>query len=101
MKRGARERERENKCQNNSAKSDPINDYTKVNGPKFPVKKYRLALAGVAQWIEHGLRTKGSLVRFPVKAHAWVAGQVPSRPCERQPHIDVFLPLFLFPFPSL
>ena len=24
------------------------------------------------------LRTKGSLVRFPVRAHAWVAGQIPS-----------------------
>ena len=25
-----------------------------------------------------GLRTKGSPVRFPVRAHAWVVGQVPS-----------------------
>ena len=25
-----------------------------------------------------GLQTKGSPVRFPVRAHAWVAGQVPS-----------------------
>ena len=25
-----------------------------------------------------GLRTKGSLVWFPVRAHTWVAGQVPS-----------------------
>ena len=38
-----------------------------------------IALAGVVQWIECGLWTKGSLVRFPVRAHAWVAGQVPSR----------------------
>ena len=36
------------------------------------------ALAGIAQWIECGLRTKGLLVRFPVRAHAWVAGQAPS-----------------------
>ena len=35
------------------------------------------ALAGVAQWIECRLQTKGSPVRFPVRAHAWVAGQVP------------------------
>ena len=28
-----------------------------------------------------GLRTKRLLVRFPVKAHVWVAGQVPSRGC--------------------
>ena len=25
-----------------------------------------------------GLQSKGSLVRFPVKAHAWVTGQVPG-----------------------
>ena len=25
-----------------------------------------------------GLQTKGSLVQFPVRAHSWVAGQVPS-----------------------
>ena len=48
-----------------------------------------------------GLQTKGSLVRFPVRACAWVVGQVPSRgACERQPHTDVSLPLFLLPFPS-
>ena len=33
-------------------------------------------LAGAAQWIEHELRTKGSLVRFPARAHAWVAGHM-------------------------
>ena len=37
-----------------------------------------MALAGVTQWIEHRLGTKGSLSRFPVRAHAWVVGQVPS-----------------------
>ena len=42
------------------------------------------------------LQTKGLLVPFPVRAHAWVAGQVPSGECtrERQPHTDVSLPLF-------
>ena len=47
-----------------------------------------------------GLQTKESAVRFPDGAHAWV-GQVPSggRGCERQPHIDVSLPLS--PFLSL
>ena len=44
------------------------------------------ALAGVAQWIERGLQTKGAPVLLPVGAHAWVAGQVPSwGPRERQP----------------
>ena len=28
------------------------------------------ALAGVAQWVERGLQTSGSLVRFPVRAYA-------------------------------
>ena len=35
------------------------------------LKAQGLGLAGVPQWTE-------SLVRFPVRAHAWVAGQVPS-----------------------
>ena len=38
----------------------------------------KIVLACVAQWIEHGLQIKGSLVQFLVRAHAWVAGQVPS-----------------------
>ena len=41
------------------------------------IKSFK-ALAGVAQWIECWPATKGSLVRFPVMAHAWVAGQVLS-----------------------
>ena len=42
------------------------------------------------------LLSNGSPVRFPVRVHAWVAGQVPSgRTHEGQPHIDVSLPLFL------
>ena len=41
-------------------------------------------MPAVAQWLvwlsglSTGLRTKGLLVRFPIRAHAWVAGQVPS-----------------------
>ena len=38
-----------------------------------------------------GLRTKGSLVQFPVRAHAWVAGQVPSRERARGNHTLVSL----------
>ena len=33
-------------------------------------------LAGVAQWIERQPATERSLVLVPVRAHAWVAGQV-------------------------
>ena len=48
------------------------------------------------------LQTKGSPVWFPVRAHAWVSDQDPSRGLnKKQPHIDVSLPLFLPPFPSL
>ena len=59
------------------------------------------AVAGVAQWIECGLQTKGSLVRFPVRAHAWVAGQVPSGGHMTGNHTLMFLSLFLSPFHSL
>ena len=44
-----------------------------------------------------GLRTTGLLVRFPVGAHAWVVGWVPSRGRMRGNHTLMFLP----PFPSL
>ena len=40
-----------------------------------------------------GLRSKGWLVRFPVRAHAWVAGQVPSRGRARGNHTLMFLSL--------
>ena len=46
-----------------------------------------------------GLWTRGSPIQFPVRAHAWVAGQVPSRVSKRKPHVGVSLPLFLPPFP--
>ena len=48
------------------------------------------------------LGTKGSVVRLSVRAHAWVAGQVPSRGHLRGNHTLMFLSLsFLLPFPSL
>ena len=37
------------------------------------------------------LQTKGSLVRFPVRAHAWVAGQVPIWGRMRDNHTLMFL----------
>ena len=51
------------------------------------------ALARVAQWIECGLQTKGLLVQFPVRAHACIAGQVPSGGHVRGNHTWMFLPL--------
>ena len=46
------------------------------------------------------LQTKGSLVQFPIRAHAWVAGQVPSWGCIRSNHTLMFLSLsFSLPSP--
>ena len=58
---------------------------------KESIKVKERALAGVAQWIECGLQTKGSLVQFPVRAHAWVVGQVPSGGHVRGNHTLMFL----------
>ena len=40
-----------------------------------------------------GLLTKESPVRFPVRAYAWVVGQVLSRGCMRGNHTLMFLSL--------
>ena len=53
----------------------------------------RKALAGVAQWIEHGLRSKGSQVQLPIRAHTWVVGQVLSGDHVRGNHTLMFLSL--------
>ena len=45
-------------------------------------KKHKLlfiALIGVAQWIENWPVNQRVAIQFPVRAHAWVSGQVPSR----------------------
>ena len=47
-----------------------------------------------------GLPTKRSLVRFLVRAHVWVAGQVACRGHVRRNHILMFLSLSLS-LPSL
>ena len=63
-------------------------------------KKKTLALAGVAQCNEHRLQVKGWQVLFPIRAHAWVEGQVPSRGHVRLNHTLLFLSLsFSLPSP--
>ena len=57
----------------------------------------RVRLSGLSA----SLQTKGSPLWFPVRAHAWVAGQVPSRGCLRGNHTLMFLSLFLPPSPSV
>ena len=59
--------------------------------PNYHLNRVYPALAGMAQWIECRLRTKGSLVQFPVRAHAWVAGQVLSGDNARGNHTLMFL----------
>ena len=60
------------------------------------------ALAGVVQWIEHlpvNQRVTGSI---PSQVTCMGCGPGPwCGACKRQPHIDISLPLFLPPYPSL
>ena len=74
------------------SKLSPVSSFKIINQP------WLVGLSGLSA----GLQTKVSLVRFPVREHAWVAGQAPGGGAhERQPHTDVSLPLFLSPFPCL
>ena len=49
--------------------------------------------------VSASLRTKVSPVQFPVRAHAWIVGQVPSSGYTRGNHTLMFLSLSL-PLPS-
>ena len=63
-------------------------------------KTLHQALAGVAQWTERGPVNQRVMVRFPVRPHAWVVGQVPSRGHTRSNHTLMFLSLsFSLPSP--
>ena len=63
---------------------------------KFLNRPWLVWLSGLST----SLRTKGLQVQFPVRAHAWVVGQVPCRGHVRGKHTLLFLSLFLLPFPS-
>ena len=56
----------------------------------FSLSPWLVWLSGLST----GLQTKGLLVRFPVKALAWVAGQAPSRGHVRGNHTLMFLSCF-------
>ena len=60
-------------------------------GPAVKNKLYQPWLVWLSG-LSAGLQTKGLPVRFPVRAHAWVAGQVPSRGRMRGNHTSMFLP---------
>ena len=50
--------------------------------------------------LSDSLQTKELPVRFPVRAHTWVFGTgLQQGAHEKQPHIDISLPLFLLPSP--
>ena len=55
----------------------------------------------VSSGLSAGLQPKGSPVRFPVGAHAWVVGQVPSRGAQEATTHWYFSPSLSPPFPSL
>ena len=60
------------------------------------------ALAGVAQWIEHGPENQRVTSSIPSQGTCLGCGPGPQYgACERQPHIDVSLTLFCPPFLSL
>ena len=66
------------------------------------VKHESVALAGVAQWIEHQPVNQRAAGWIPSQGTSFSCGPGPQLGAhERQPHIDVSLPLFLFPFPSV
>ena len=63
------------------------------------IRLFNVALASIAQWIESRLWTKGSLVQFPVRAHAWIVGQVSSGSHMGGNNILMFLSSFSLPSP--
>ena len=73
-----------------------------VKGKNLRHKMKSLAWLVWLSGLSAGLQTRELLVQFPVRAHAWVVGQVPTWGAhKRQPHIDVSVLLFVPPFPSL
>ena len=73
---------------------------TVKNSMEFPQKITSRAWLVWLTGLNTKLQTKQSLVLFPVRAHAWVAGQVPCRGSVRSNHTLMFLSLsFSLPSP--
>ena len=68
-------------------------------GEKRHLKANSVALAGVAQWIEHRPANQSITSSIPSQGSCLGMGQVPSTECERGNHILMFLS-FPFSFPS-
>ena len=70
--------------------------------PSTIESKKQTALAGVAQWIELQPSSQKVTSSNPSQGTCLDYGPGPQlEECERQAHIDVSLPVFLPPFPSL
>ena len=68
----------------------------------YNIKSVTSALAGVAQWAECQPANQKVTSLIPCKGTCLGCRPGPQLGArERQPHIDVFFPLFLPPFPSL
>ena len=77
-------------------------DVSPTPHPGICLKFRLLALAAVAQWIECQPANQKVAGWIPSPGTSLGCGPGPQEEtCERQPHIDVSLPLFLPPFPSL
>ena len=72
------------------------------NFKRNQVKNHWLALAGVAQWIEHQPVNQRVTSSVPSQGTCLGCGPGPQLGShKKQSHIDVSLPLFLLPFPLL
>ena len=68
----------------------------------FLLKEYIQALAGVAEWTECRPGNREVTGWIPGQGTCLGCGPGPQEGvCKRSPHIDVSLPLFLSPFPSI
>ena len=66
------------------------------------LKNWFAALAGVAQWTECWPANQRVTSLIPSQGTCLGCGPSPQQGVHKsQPHIDVSLPLFLLPFPSL
>ena len=66
---------------------------TALPSPQLTLKHNYVPWVVWLSGLSAGLQTKGSLVQFLVRAHAWVAGQVPSEGHVRGNHTLMFLSL--------
>ena len=67
--------------------------FCKRNRTNSEVKNYKKPWLVWLSGLSTGLCIKGSPVQFPVRAHAWGSGQVPSRGRVRGNHTLIFLSL--------